>query len=586
MINTGKKCNAFQSIGRYNVGLVAEVAGPVTCFSDLRVKRISKQKDKLLMWEQGFDDVIIDKSEISFLRVVGFNFPYIKGTNGVKYATYIDVLIDGTLNRLRIHSNTIGPEAKRSKKYFDGSIPVVSGWVKDPKQPNVRDEHYSDPLCPLGYSPLIVEYAEGHADNPTVSLETLGFRLCDIPSVDYLMENPYNFKSIDLPPDFVFPEGLSYSPDKKPTFEYATNEVSEKPKREKKKINKKVLIPIVAGAGALLVAAGITVPIIISDVTGPASQYEYSEVVSLSGKNGIRIDKYIGDKWNVTIPESIRGKRVVELADYSFSSADNIYFLNVPDTVERIGKGAFYGCKSINQLWIPFVGESRDATVNNYFSYIFGSDNWADSSNYLPSFMDFVSISSATTIADYAFASCSKINSIGIFAPLTKIGSYSFKDTDINQVILPTELQQIGEGAFYHSRVSKINIPAGIKDILPYTFEGCENISDLEFGSNNLETIGNNAFKGCSSSVHLTLPNSVTTIGEGAFSDCTSLLHVMLSSSLTTIGSYAFSGCRNVWEFTYPNTKEKWSLVEKGESWADGVRETARVYCSDGEVDI
>mgnify|MGYP003480097331 FL=1 len=200
METTDKKCNFFKSIVRYNTGLAAEIAGPVTGFPGLRVKRINFKKGRLLMWERGEYDVFLDSSDISFVRVVGYNFPILKGSNGITYATYVDVMIDGKINRMRIRTASVAKDAIRSKKYFEGSTPVVSGWIKDPSNPKVRDDHFQDPLCPPGYHPLVEEYVVAslqHYFNSTLS--SLGIANAPIGSADYIMKDPYRFDSLDEP---------------------------------------------------------------------------------------------------------------------------------------------------------------------------------------------------------------------------------------------------------------------------------------------------------------------------------------------------------------------------------------------------
>lgn len=57
--------------------------------------------------------------------------------------------------------------------------------------------------------------------------------------------------------------------------------------------------------------------------------------------------------------------------------------------------------------------------------------------------------------------------------------------------------------------------------------------------SDSVTSIGNSAFKGCSSLTSIEIPNSVTDIGASAFCGCTSLTSIEIPSSVTRIGGGA-----------------------------------------------
>ena len=57
---------------------------------------------------------------------------------------------------------------------------------------------------------------------------------------------------------------------------------------------------------------------------------------------------------------------------------------------------------------------------------------------------------------------------------------------------------------------------------------------------NNVTTIGNYAFSGCSGLTNITFPDSLTTINQHAFNGCTGLTNITFPDSLTTINQSAF----------------------------------------------
>ncbi len=64
--------------------------------------------------------------------------------------------------------------------------------------------------------------------------------------------------------------------------------------------------------------------------------------------------------------------------------------------------------------------------------------------------------------------------------------------------------------------------------------------------SNNVTSIGVNAFESAESLTSVAIPNSVTSIGNGAFFACDSLTSVTIPSSVTSIGYGAFLACTNL----------------------------------------
>ena len=63
-------------------------------------------------------------------------------------------------------------------------------------------------------------------------------------------------------------------------------------------------------------------------------------------------------------------------------------------------------------------------------------------------------------------------------------------------------------------------------------------------------SIGNGAFRNCSSLTSVTIGNSVTSIDYNSFANCRSLKSVTIPNSVTSIGNYAFRYCSSLKSIT------------------------------------
>ena len=67
-------------------------------------------------------------------------------------------------------------------------------------------------------------------------------------------------------------------------------------------------------------------------------------------------------------------------------------------------------------------------------------------------------------------------------------------------------------------------------------------------------SIGDSAFKDCTTLTSVTIPDSVTSIGKYAFHSCISLEIVTIGGSVTSIGKYAFYGCSSLTSISIPDS--------------------------------
>ncbi len=89
----------------------------------------------------------------------------------------------------------------------------------------------------------------------------------------------------------------------------------------------------------------------------------------------------------------------------------------------------------------------------------------------------------------------------------------------------------------------------------PEAFDG-NLIIPSELAGASVQSIGDNAFKGCAKLTAITIPASVGSIGNNAFHSCSELASVVIEEGVKNIGRYAFSGCTKLTAITIPASVE------------------------------
>ena len=124
-----------------------------------------------------------------------------------------------------------------------------------------------------------------------------------------------------------------------------------------------------------------------------------------------------------------------------------------------------------------------------------------------------------TSIGKSAFAGCSSIEDIQFPDSLKIIGKSAFEScTNLLGVPQWSEnLKTIGESAFKNCwQLSYVHLPKGLETIKRSAFERCVKLTDVNL-SKGLKTIEDSAFKDCNNLGYIYLPEGLETIGESAF---------------------------------------------------------------------
>ena len=253
---------------------------------------------------------------------------------------------------------------------------------------------------------------------------------------------------------------------------------------------------------------------------------------------------------NIIIPAEHKKLPVKVVGDFSNSLTLNS--IVIPDSVTVMQSGAFEGCKYLESVTL--------------------SKNLKE-------------------IPSGAFTDCERLKSIIIPEGILSIGnvnvdlgfsaqSGAFRNTAINDIVLPESLQVIGDGTFSGCQELKtIVIPENVWYIGTQAFDECSGLENVII-SENVTYIGNSAFDGCSGLEGVIIPENVTYIGSGAFYGCTNLKEATIPESITYLAPTAFEKCSSLTDIYYTGTISQWnSLINDISNFNAFI-----IHCSDGDI--
>ena len=155
---------------------------------------------------------------------------------------------------------------------------------------------------------------------------------------------------------------------------------------------------------------------------------------------------------------------------------------------------------------------------------------------------------------------------------------------NLSSVVIPNNVTSIDNSAFYGcSKLTNVTIPNSVTSINNFAFYKCKGLTSIII-PNRVTSIGDAAFSDCQGLTSITIPDSVTSIGDYAFDGCSGLTSVTIGDGVTSIGRRIFTNCNNLKEITFNGTVKQWNAIKKASMWNHGVPENIKIICKDGEV--
>ena len=224
---------------------------------------------------------------------------------------------------------------------------------------------------------------------------------------------------------------------------------------------------------------------------------------------------------------------VVEIDRYAFCHCSNLTSLSLPPHLEKIGALAFSGCSALSgNLGLPSSLTHIDYNAFQNCSGFSGPLVLPDNLEYL---------------GEEAFCYCSGFTGdIVIPTSLTKIYWQTFyRCSGLNgRLVLHDGITDIEASAFEDCRFQgELKLPANLLKIPENCFRSCQFSTIAEFPKGLIE-IGNWAFFSNGRLMGtLEFPDELMTLGEGSFMGCSTLEGVVLPAEFAILKSGVFSGC-------------------------------------------
>ena len=230
----------------------------------------------------------------------------------------------------------------------------------------------------------------------------------------------------------------------------------------------------------------------------------------------------------IILPEGLE-----EIGEGAFAYAINLENVNFPSSLKTIKRRCFSDCISlnVNPLVIPQgveeIGYMTFANCKSLTGKV-------------------VLSRTLKTINAGAFFQ-SKITECSFPEGLEEIGDAAFYATRLKEVILPNSCRILSGSDHFalNYELEKVYIPDGLKEIPESFVENCIKLTEFVM-PNSIEVIGNRAFWQCGALKALHLSSSLKSVGTEGLYYCKGLKTISFSSTLETLGAESCECWKNI----------------------------------------
>lgn len=255
---------------------------------------------------------------------------------------------------------------------------------------------------------------------------------------------------------------------------------------------------------------------------------------------------------NVTIPEQVEDGSTYTVTEVGYRAAaanETLRSISLPTSIVNIMDGAFYECTNLQT--VNFNGNTSMLTIgsdafwycSNLLSITIPDTVTTIGSSAFYNCQKLTSVilptQSYSAISEYTFSECKGLTAISIPACIGTIEKEAFSGTGFKILTIPDTISTIGNGAFSDCLyLESINLPKNqyYNKLEEYLFQNSTKLNTVII-PDNINEIGQYCFSN-SGLTNLVISDKVTTIGRYAFNNCSKLKCVQfLSQTVPSIPS-------------------------------------------------
>ncbi len=147
--------------------------------------------------------------------------------------------------------------------------------------------------------------------------------------------------------------------------------------------------------------------------------------------------------------------------------------LRIPSSVVKIGSEMCWGCNLLREVSFAEIGKLKYIGDRAFRSTRIKNIEIPDTVEY---------------IGKEAFYYCYSLSSVILPSGLKNLGASCFyRCRKLDMIVLPEGLASIGEKCFQYTSIEEITLPKNLKYISGHTFVGCKNLADVTLNSKSCE---------------------------------------------------------------------------------------------------